>query len=362
MNFKDIIVDFANDLATTFPENYGLWQPWVTLDFNVDELMEYCRPVFVAGHRGIVSKDLNLITDSFFLPHVDFKLFISDINISIDTQKIIWDYLKLLDETLNPGADDPIHLIPERYREFIDPEHMRFITEFVDELKSDTYILREIEECLGIKFPEGLNNLDSNIVHRVMKYNKRLTALGYRVLERAKQKQESVQHTEAFSQSRMMRLAHDFFETLIIDPELSSTIVWLKAMNIDVDNIIASVRKIIADPNNPGDLSALQDVVKKIINNIVSTFMGKTDDKEKKEDKNSYGGRQSSVRDRLRARLDNPKITVTGENRMSYKPADDVGIQLKSSLDDIAALAAEIGELAKPVKQSGKNGKKNKKT
>ena len=101
-NFKSIIIDFTNDLSTTFPEYSYLWDRWKTDDETVyKELFEHCLKVFPERFFDILYQNNDIFdptnqTTSMFLPNVDFKLLYNCQGVSENTKKTIWKYLQLL--------------------------------------------------------------------------------------------------------------------------------------------------------------------------------------------------------------------------------------------------------------------------
>lgn len=103
-NFKNIMIDFTNDLTLTFPEYSSLWKQWTLTDTPKDDfnqLFEYSITVFperffdiLYQNEDIFSSESNINT--CFLPNVDFKLLFNCQNISEKTQNTMWKYLQLI--------------------------------------------------------------------------------------------------------------------------------------------------------------------------------------------------------------------------------------------------------------------------
>ena len=108
-NFKSIIIDFTNDLTTTFPEYEYLWSSYKNCeDEKYAELYAYCLTVYPERFFDILYQNdeiflLDNETEVYFLPHVDFKMLYSMENVSENTKKAIWKYLQLILVTIMGG-------------------------------------------------------------------------------------------------------------------------------------------------------------------------------------------------------------------------------------------------------------------
>ena len=103
-NFQTTIVDFVNDLSTTFPEHKHLWQQWSSSDMDVYEirsLFKHCLKTFPERFFDILYENTDLFlventTNVCFLPGVDFRMLYNCEGVTENTQKSIWKYLQLL--------------------------------------------------------------------------------------------------------------------------------------------------------------------------------------------------------------------------------------------------------------------------
>lgn len=113
-NFRNVIMDFTNDLSITFPEFSYLWSKWTDTDTpesEIKELFDYCIKVYPERFFDILYQNQDIYnTDSdvntFFLPNVDFKMLFACEGISENTQKSIWKYLQLILFTIIGGIKD----------------------------------------------------------------------------------------------------------------------------------------------------------------------------------------------------------------------------------------------------------------
>lgn len=100
--FKTIILDFINDLSTTFPEYVLLWNKWNDATISeYQELYKYCISVYPERFFDILYQNDEIFTlgsesNTFFLPNVDFKLLFNCENVSDKTKNTMWKYLQLI--------------------------------------------------------------------------------------------------------------------------------------------------------------------------------------------------------------------------------------------------------------------------
>lgn len=108
-NFKNIIIDFTNDLTTTFSEYEYLWNVYKSCnDDKYNELYSYCLTVYPERFFDILYQNDEIFmleneTMVNFLPGVDFKMLYSTEDISENTKKAIWKYLQLILVTIMGG-------------------------------------------------------------------------------------------------------------------------------------------------------------------------------------------------------------------------------------------------------------------
>lgn len=103
-NFKSLIVDFTNDLTTTFDEYDYLWKKWHDEDASQDSyliLFEYCKRVFPQRFFDILYQNEEIFeenseVDTYFLPQVSFSFLFNCEGITETTKKAIWKYLQLI--------------------------------------------------------------------------------------------------------------------------------------------------------------------------------------------------------------------------------------------------------------------------
>ena len=103
-NFKSVIIDFLNDLSTTFPDYKHLWEKWTSPELpqiELQYLFEYLMHIYPERFFDILYQNEEIFSDSseintHFLPDVDFKLLYNCSNISKTIQKSIWKYLQLI--------------------------------------------------------------------------------------------------------------------------------------------------------------------------------------------------------------------------------------------------------------------------
>ena len=115
-NFCGLIVDFARDLTTTFPEYSYLWKKWTA---SVDEIanpdvvfiFEFIMKAYPERFFDILYQNEDIFkpdcdTNTVFLPNVDFKLLFNCKDITETTKKAIWKYLQLILFSIISSVED----------------------------------------------------------------------------------------------------------------------------------------------------------------------------------------------------------------------------------------------------------------
>jgi len=102
--FRSSIVDFTNDLSTTFPEFAHMWKKWAGPEAGVIEfkqLFDHCSQVFPERFFDILNQNAAIFApdsqvNTVFLPNVDFKLLYNCEGISDRTKETLWKYLQVI--------------------------------------------------------------------------------------------------------------------------------------------------------------------------------------------------------------------------------------------------------------------------
>uniref|UniRef100_A0A6C0EA44 Uncharacterized protein n=1 Tax=viral metagenome TaxID=1070528 RepID=A0A6C0EA44_9ZZZZ len=185
-NFRNVIMDFTNDLSITFPEFSYLWSKWTNTDIpesEIKELFDYCIKVYPERFFDILYQNQDIYnTDSevntFFLPNVDFKMLFACEGISENTQKSIWKYLQLILFTIIGGIKDKSSFgdsmnlfdgIDEGDLQEKLKETMTGLTDFFSSMGMDAENTGEKTEENGdetennMKFQEGFKNMFENM-------------------------------------------------------------------------------------------------------------------------------------------------------------------------------------------------------
>lgn len=96
--FHSTIVEFINDLTTTFPEYKSQLDKWKDSE-NSESLYEYCVKVYPERFFDILYQNEEMFenneVDTCFLPEIDFKNIFSS-NITENTKKSLWKYLQVV--------------------------------------------------------------------------------------------------------------------------------------------------------------------------------------------------------------------------------------------------------------------------
>lgn len=103
-NFRSTILDFTNDLSTTFSEYSYLWKKWTiptTSDEEYKQLFEYCLTVYPERFFDILNQnadifDVNGTINTAFLPNVEFKMLYHCQGVTDKTRQVMWKYLQLI--------------------------------------------------------------------------------------------------------------------------------------------------------------------------------------------------------------------------------------------------------------------------
>ena len=113
-NFRSMMVDFATDLTTTYPEYSYLWSKWAepeVSDVELKSLFDYCLKVYPQRFFDILYQNDTIFnpddeTDTYFLPNVSFRLLFNCEDVSDNTKKTLWKYLQLVLFTIVGGVKD----------------------------------------------------------------------------------------------------------------------------------------------------------------------------------------------------------------------------------------------------------------
>lgn len=185
-NFRNVIMDFTNDLSITFPEFSYLWSKWTNKDLSeveIKELFDYCIKVYPERFFDILYQNQDIYNDAsefntFFLPNVDFKMLFACEGISENTQKSIWKYLQLILFTIIGGIKDKSSFgdsmnlfdgINEGDLQEKLKETMTGLTDFFSSMGMDTENAGEKTEENGdendnnARFQEGFKNMFENM-------------------------------------------------------------------------------------------------------------------------------------------------------------------------------------------------------
>ena len=110
-NFQKIIMDMTDDFTETFPEYSELWIKWTKNSFELmteeevtlelKYLHDYVISTYPERFFDIIYQNETIFLienelNTLFLPGIDFKLLFNCSNISDQTRKIMWNYLKLI--------------------------------------------------------------------------------------------------------------------------------------------------------------------------------------------------------------------------------------------------------------------------
>jgi hypothetical protein len=109
--FKKVLLDFAGDIDSTFPElNIMDSHPFCNLDCsdnNITCILEHCKSIYPQHFFDILYQNENIYKEPIFLlPGIDFSLLWKS-EISSNTKNIIWKYLQLILFIVIRDVNDP---------------------------------------------------------------------------------------------------------------------------------------------------------------------------------------------------------------------------------------------------------------
>lgn len=113
-NFRNLVIDFTNDLTRVFPEYDIYWRKYGEPDISDEDLMkllEHCSKVYperffdiLYQNEDIFKEDSDINTD--FLPKMSFKFLYNCEGVTEGSKKIMWKYLQLMLFTVVGSVDD----------------------------------------------------------------------------------------------------------------------------------------------------------------------------------------------------------------------------------------------------------------
>lgn len=108
--FIAVIRDFLSDLSTTFHEYAYLWCAYED-PAKIPELYQYCLTVYPERFFDILYENDSIFQpdceiNTLFLPNVEFKMLFAVPDISENTKKTMWKYLKLILMTIMDGIKE----------------------------------------------------------------------------------------------------------------------------------------------------------------------------------------------------------------------------------------------------------------
>ena len=111
--FSSTMIDFINDLTTTYPEYAGEWSIYneKTSKEGWRDLYNYCKDVYPERFFDILYQSEDIFSlesqsNTMFLPNVDFKKLFNCEGVTTKTKDSIWKYLQLILFTLLNNIKD----------------------------------------------------------------------------------------------------------------------------------------------------------------------------------------------------------------------------------------------------------------
>lgn len=113
-NFRSTMIDFTNDLTTTYPEFSYMWSKWGDPETSDDEMLNlfrHCLKIYPQRFFDILYENDTIFgiddeTEVYFLPNMSFRLLYNCEGITETTKKSIWKYLQLVLFTIVGSVKD----------------------------------------------------------------------------------------------------------------------------------------------------------------------------------------------------------------------------------------------------------------
>jgi len=113
-NFRSTMIDFTNDLTTTYPEFSYMWSKWGDPETSDDEMLylfRHCLKIYPQRFFDILYENDTIFgiddeTEVYFLPNMSFRLLYNCEGITETTKKSIWKYLQLVLFTIVGSVKD----------------------------------------------------------------------------------------------------------------------------------------------------------------------------------------------------------------------------------------------------------------
>ena len=140
------VVDFTNDILTTFPEENNNISPELKeilardylLNDTMNLILSHFKPVYMERFFDILYQNKDIYTQHlFFLPGIDFHRIWNDSNLSDNSREMIWRYIQLIlltlvsltDNTSDFGASSKL------FENINDEEFNKKIKETIDKMQ-----------------------------------------------------------------------------------------------------------------------------------------------------------------------------------------------------------------------------------
>lgn len=176
VNFRSTMVDFTNDLTTTFPEFSYIWSKWGEPETSDDEmrmLFRHCLKVYPQRFFDILYENDTIFgiddeTDVYFLPNISFRLLFNCEGITDTTKKSIWKYLQLVLFTIVGSVKDKTNF-GDSMNMFNTIDESDLQNKLSDTMKSMSEFFNNMEEKFAGQTTDDQDEEVPNLVNPEMK-------------------------------------------------------------------------------------------------------------------------------------------------------------------------------------------------
>lgn len=175
-NFRSTMIDFTNDLTTTFPEFSYIWSKWgepETSDDEMRSLFRHCLKIYPKRFFDILYENDTIFgvddeTDVYFFPNISFRLLYNCDEITETTRKSIWKYLQLVLFTIVGSVKDKTNF-GDSINMFNTIDENDLQTKLADTMKSMSEFFNNMEDKFAGQTTDDQDEEVPNLVNPEMK-------------------------------------------------------------------------------------------------------------------------------------------------------------------------------------------------
>jgi hypothetical protein len=171
-NFRSTMIDFTNDLTTTYPEFSYMWSKWGDPETSDDEMLSlfrHCLKIYPQRFFDILYENDTIFgiddeTEVYFLPNMSFRLLYNCEGITETTKKSIWKYLQLVLFTIVGSIKDKT-TFGDSINMFDSIDESDLQTKLADTMKSMSEFFNTMEDKLKTNDDDEAPNLVNPEMH-----------------------------------------------------------------------------------------------------------------------------------------------------------------------------------------------------